>query len=203
MRVLISKILGLFGRRNDEQEFDAEIQQHLSMLVEENRRQGMSPDEALRAARIHFGGVEQVKETRRELRALPFAETLAADLRYAVRVLRKSPGFTVVSVLTLALGIGVNTTMFNAYNAVALKPLPVKDPSVVVRVQREWTSGSIGNYQYFFSYSEYIALRDQNNVFSDLAAVSYPFFASARTGAGEPDKLRCALVSGTYFSGLG
>ena len=129
-----SRLSGLIGRRHAESEFDDEIAQHLDLLAEENIRRGMPPEEARMAARRSFGGVAQAKETQRELRGLPQVDILWGDLRYAVRTLRQNPGFTLVAVLTLALGIGVNTTLFSAFNAVALKPLPVSDPGSVVRL---------------------------------------------------------------------
>ncbi len=203
MRLLISKIADWFGRRGSDREFDAEVEEHLRLMTEDYVGRGMTQEEAARRARIEFGGVGQSQQSMREARGLPGLDELWHNIKCSLRVLRKSPGFTIVSVLTLGLGVGVNTTIFTAYNSVALKLLPLRDAREIVRIEREFESRSLGNTQYFFSYPEYLALRDHNDSFSDLAAVSYPFFALARTAGGEPEKLRCALASPNYFPGLG
>ena len=128
LREWISRIRGAVLRRRMEAEFSSEIEAHLALLADDLVRRGMAPEEARREARRQFGGVAQIQELHREGRGLAALDHAAADLRYALRMMRRNPGFTVVSVLTLALGIGVNTTLFSAYNAVALKPLPVADP---------------------------------------------------------------------------
>jgi hypothetical protein len=195
---LLSRLSGTFRRRRAEQEFDDEIAQHLDLLAQDYIRRGMSPQEARTAARRTFGGVAQARETQRELRGLPQLDSFLADLRYAVRTLRHSPGFTAVAVLTLALGIGVNTTLFSAFNAVALKPLPVADPSNVVRLERWFEPAMHGNIQYGFSYPEYLYFRGHAGAFASLVASSWPFGVD-----GETSKVLGQTVSGNYFSALG
>ena len=136
LRKASARVRGMLSHRRLEEEFSEEVRAHLDMLAEEFEQRGMTPAEARLAARRSFGGVEQIREEHREARGLMHLERLAADLVLALRLMRCNPGFTAVAVLTLALGIGVNATLFSAYNAVALKPLSVVDPGGVYRLER-------------------------------------------------------------------
>jgi hypothetical protein len=118
----------LFHSAQTEQELKQEIDAYLEMLVESKIQHGVKPAEARRLALLELGGEEQVKERVREVRMGHYLETLWQDLRYGLRMLRKSPGFTAVAVLSLALGLGANTAIFSVIDALMLKKLPVKDP---------------------------------------------------------------------------
>jgi predicted permease len=203
LRTAASRLLGLF-KNSPDQDFGDELRSHLSMLTDENIRRGMTPDEARRQAHLTLGNLAQLKEIQHDRQSLPQVETLFLDIRYASRTLRRSPGFTLVAVLTLALGIGVNTTLFTAFDAIALKPLPVKDSAHVIRIQRWFESGSQGNGQYFFSYPEYLYYRDHASALSALTAVSWQVPTIAYlSAASPPERVEGELVADNYFSALG
>ena len=136
MRRWISRAANLFRRHAAEREMRREIASHLALLQEEFERRGLAPEEAARMARRALGGVERAKELHREARSFAWVEQFVRDLLYGARNLRRAPGFTILAVLAVALGIGATTTIFGLYNAVVWKPLPVADPSRVFRLQR-------------------------------------------------------------------
>ncbi|HEX4810020.1 MAG TPA: ABC transporter permease [Bryobacteraceae bacterium] len=201
-----SKFRNLFRHGRAERELSREVASHLALLEDDFQRRGMTPVEARLAARRAYGGIEQVKELQRDERSFVWVEQMLRDLRYAWRNLARNPGFTLVVVLTLTLGIGVNATLFSAYNAVALKPLPVADPNEVVRLER-WFERSRGDLQYAFSYPEYAYCRDHNDVFSNMVAATPPHQMLAETAGGthalQSEMAAAQLVSANYFSDLG
>jgi hypothetical protein len=154
-----------------------------------------------------IGAVEQTKQSHRDERSILWLEQTGQDLRHACRTLTRNPGFTFAAVITLALGIGVNTTLFTAYDAVALRPLPVANPGSVVRLERWLESGFAGDAQYAFSWPEYVYCHDHQDAFRDLVATSWPLHVLAAISDGgertQSKNLQGQMVSGNYFSPFG
>lgn len=136
--VLAAKLRGIAGIRKPDSEFDDEMQQHLSLLTERYRRQGMTPREALSAARRQFGNTTRLRQDRRDMQTYLSIENLWRAVRYGARQLRLSPAFTATAVLSLALGIGVNTAVFTLLDQLVLRLLPVAEPERLVMI---WSTG--------------------------------------------------------------
>jgi len=199
MQTLVSRMrVWLFPGRAD-QEFEQELETHLDLLTHENIHRGMTPEGARRAALMRLGGITQLKENNRELRGLPFLETFLQDVRYALRMLRKNPGFATVAVLTLALGIGANTAIFSVVYAVLLKPLPYPQPEQLVTVfEAKPQEGIMGNG---WSYPNFAELRADNHIFSEMAGTQQ--HQLTLTGRGDPTVVNTASVTPELFSVLG
>jgi predicted permease len=207
-RRYIAKFCNLFRHSRAERDLAREVAAHLALMEDDFLQHGMTPEEARPAARRAYGGVEQAKELHRDERSIVWLEQTVRDVRYACRNLVANPGLTLVVVITLALGISVNTTLFSAYNAVALKSLPIANSNEVFRLERWFEHGYRGDIQYAFSYPEYIYCHDHNNAFSSMAAASWPqqmlVEDEGNPNASEPGVGGSVeLVSANYFASLG
>lgn len=199
-KTIAMRVFGMFASRRGGRELDDELQAHFEMLVEQNVRGGMSPAEAHRAARLELGGAEQIKEAVHDQRGLPFLESIIDDVRYAVRMLRKAPGFTTVAVLTLALGIGANTAIFSVIDAVFFSALPYPHSDRIVMV---WEDVHLPNYQNSQNTpapGNFADWKKRNSVFSGMAAVGDRSWNL--TGSGEPVRVEGEAFSSGIFSVL-
>jgi predicted permease len=199
IRGLVARISGVFkNRRNAEREMEQEFQSHLQMQIEDNLRSGMSAEEARRQALLESGSLATAREAHRDQRGLPFLETLMQDVRFGARLLRKSPGFTFVAVLTLALGIGANTAIFSVVNAVLLARLPVKEPNRLVQL---WET-EVSPGQFPFSGLDYMDWQAQNRTLESSALYANPTAANGSHN-GQSQPVLVMRTQATYFSTLG
>src|SRR5712672_3877454 len=202
MRVLTSLrsvVSALFHHSRIDNEMEEELRAHIRDRANDLKRSGVPRAEAERRARIEFGGYEKYKEEIREAQGTHFLETLIQDLRYALRMSRKSPGFTGVVILTLALGIGANTAIFIMMNGLMLRTLPVRDPEQLVELLHQYPGEPAFNG---FSWDAYQVMRDGNHVFSDLIVGSMNFFP-VRGDKLQPQTVFGGGIGGTFFQALG
>jgi predicted permease len=198
----------MFGHRKPH-EFAAEIEAHLQLETDRLKEQGLTEDEARDAARRNFGNVTRVREQRYESGGWGVLDRLRQDVRFGTRMLAKTPGSTVVAVLTVALGIGGNAAVFSLLNAVMLRNLPVPQPNRLVLFGKGTWAGiqdTLPDRSWqLFSYPLYKEFRHKNQVFTDVAAIDSILFDTHGRVAGEPEleEIRVELVSGTYFETLG
>jgi putative ABC transport system permease protein len=184
------------GRSQMETEMDAELSFHMEAFAEDLARRGVSREEAMRRARIEFGGVERVKAEGREARGVNFLDEMKQDFQYGARVLRKSPGFAFVAVLTLALGIGATTAIFSVVNAVLLRPLSIEDPSHVVYLQEQWRDEFPG-----VAVGNFADLKKQSTAFAELCASNNASF-NLQVGP-LPERVDGEIATADYFSTFG
>ena len=206
LRTLLSRVHGLFRRDALERRLEEEIQLHLELEVEKNHRRGLSSQEAHATARRAFGACEQMKESHREQRGLPMIESALKDLQYALRGLRKNPGFSAVVLISLTLGIGANTAIFTLIDAVMLRGLPVLSPNELVSVgdasrpAARLVGGPMAN---IFSYPLYQRLRQEERVFTGLLASGTAGRLDVALTSAGTEQAHGRLVSGNYFQVLG
>ncbi|HKP10859.1 MAG TPA: ABC transporter permease, partial [Blastocatellia bacterium] len=189
----------LFRGRRVERELGEEVGAYLDLLVEEKIGAGLEPAEARRQALIEMGGVEQVKESVREVRVGHHLETLWQDLRFAGRMTIKQPGFTLVAILTLSLGIGATTAIFSVVNAVLLRRLPVSDPERVVVIHNQLPRLNLPRTS--VSALHYLDYSSQADVFEATAAIGQRNFNL--TGVDAPLRLQAGRATASLFPMLG
>ncbi|HEV2689487.1 MAG TPA: ABC transporter permease, partial [Bryobacteraceae bacterium] len=198
------RLRGLFAGRARECDLADEIESHLRLHVDDNIRAGMSAADARREALLKFGGVEKIKEEYRDRAGVPMLETMVRDLRYALRMLRWSPGFTAVAVLSLALGIGANTAIFSFVDALMLRRLPVQNADQLVTVRVTENNGLADQWYGNIRFDWFERLRTLTQIFSDAAAVANVDRTNVTIhGATDGREVRVGLVTGNYFSLLG
>lgn len=199
-----NRLLGSFIGRHRENDLSDELEAHVQLMTEENIRSGIPPEEAYRLARLRFGSVEATKESYRDQHGMPFLDTTVQDLRYALRGIRKTPGFAIVAILSLAVGIGANTTLFSIVNAVLLRPLPYPDSDRLVwvgetRADLPFSSSNPGAV----SYQNFLDWRAKQNVFESIGSYQ-PF--GGNPGAfligDEPVRLEIQRMSAGAFAAL-
>jgi len=190
-----SLLRNLFHKQREERELDEEVRASEQLLVDENIHAGMNPQEARRQARLELGGVEQVKEQVREIRAGHLLDALGCDVRYAARTMRRSPAFTTTAVLTLALGIGANTAMFSVVNAVLLRPLPYPDSDRLVQM---WSTNPKANrWGMWTAYPRFEDWRRENTVFEEMATART--WVISIKGGDHPESLFGVMTSSQVF----
>jgi putative ABC transport system permease protein len=196
--LLRDRLRALFGRETVIEDIDRELGLHVDLQTDANIAAGMSPDEARREALRSFGNLPKIRDAAYDVKGGGFFETLSQDIRYGARVLTKHKTFTLVAVLTLALGIGANTAIFSVVNELLLRPLPYRDPDRIVMV---WEVTPEGRHQNTTSRGNFRAWREQNQSFDNMAA-----FSDQRhnlTGEGEPEELSVQRTNPEFFKVLG
>jgi len=192
------RLRGLFRKRKLDGDLEAELQAHLEMLTEENIRRGMSPAEARYAARREFGGVEQMKELHRDHRSIPFLDELLQDLRFALRALAKRPGFALVAILTLALGIGSTTAVFSVVDRILFRSLPYPHDERLV------SFGDKAPFEAneFVLGPDYVDWKKAQTPFESVTSF-VPGGADCDLTERNPVRLKCALVESTFLPTFG
>jgi predicted permease len=201
VRAWWKRLAGMLGGRGDS-EFDSELESHLQLHEDDGVRSGLSPIEARRRAMLTLGGLERTREQHRDRRGLPSIETLFRDVRYAARVLRQRPGFSLAAILVLALGIGANTAIFSIVHAVLLRPLPYPEPERLAFVWHVPPADAFpGMTRFAVSPANFLDWQRQARNFERMAIMQFRSFNIARQG--EPETLRAAGVSAGFFETLG
>src|SRR5271163_4191646 len=182
LRRIIARLRNLVSNKNAENDLAREVASHLTLLADDFERRGMPPEEARLAAKRAYGGVEQAKQAHRDERSLLWVEQTIQDLRYGLRTLSKSPGFTITAVLTLALGIGACTAIFSLVNAVLIRSLPYGDPERLVYLFSPNPSLKIPAEVIFPSYGDFYDLKREAKSYADMSSFEQAEFSMTQQG---------------------
>jgi len=198
LRVFISRLLGNFRRQTSQHDLEAELSEHLELLTEENIRRGMTLEEARAAAQREFGGIEQTKDAYRDQRGVPFIDSLLVDLRFAFRMLAKGPAFTLVAILTLALGIGATTAVFSVVDRLLFRSLPYTQDDRLVSFG---ITAPIERDEFVLA-AGYVDFRHRPGPFAQIAAMQ-PGVAKCDVTEQNPARINCAHVEQSFLPTLG
>jgi predicted permease len=196
---VLSRLAGLLKIHRLERDVEDELRAHLEMRAQDNLASGMSPEEARYDAQRRFGNSALMKEDTRAMDIVGWIETTGQNLRYAARMLRRTPGFTLVAILTLALGIGANVAIFTVVHAVLLEPLPFPHPEELVRVYDDLRTSN--THDIGMSVPELWDLRDKSGVFQDISVI-FPTDGNI-TGGDHPERVELLGTNANYFTMLG
>jgi hypothetical protein len=191
------RLRSVFHREDADYELGDELRYHIEQKTQLLVGRGISPEEARRQAMLEFGGVAKRTEECRDARGTRWLDDLTHDVRYALRMLRKNPGFALIVILTLALGIGATSGVFSVVNGVLLQPLPYAHPEQLVTLYQSWPQFATGS----LSYMNFKDWRKDNTTFSSMALTRG--YAYTLTGAGEPERLQARLVTADFFEVFG
>src|SRR5262245_57944964 len=200
MRRAIQRLLGIFRRRHSDLVLDDEIRTHLDLLAEDFARRGMSRDEARAAARREFGGVDQMKEQYRDQRGFSWLSDLQRDLRHAVRLLVSHPGFTIIAVVSMAVGIGVNCAIYSFAEATLLRPLPVPRADEVLVIGSQ--AGFSSSESLLASYREFLDIRARDRSFERLVGFANVTVGFAPDATTTPKFALAMLITGDLFRAM-
>src|SRR5277367_4217314 len=198
LRRFFIRLSNFATRRRADERVREEMAEHLALQTEENLRAGMPPGEARRQAALKLGAAQAIREQHHAEQGLPLAENFLVDLRYAFRMLHRSPGFSLIAIATIALGVGATTAIYSVIDATLLHPLPYPNPSELVRVESNLPG--VGAHDIGLSIPE---LRDlQNSGIFQYVSLSF-FGTNNLTGSSQPTSIASKSVSPTYFAVLG
>src|ERR1700719_4173310 len=203
IRILLSRSAAFFRSEKLDADLDEELRAHIDLAIEENRGRGMNESQARTAALRSFGGVTQIRESYRVQRGLPWLDQIARDIRYAIRQLRKSPGFALTAISTLALGIGAATSVFSVVNAVLLKPFAFRDPDRLI-VMREAVEDEVRSERSAVpdNYRHFLRLKKDAATLQD-AAIFRQRGVSVSPGGDHPRIVGAVIASPNVFHVFG